>query len=267
MTDPAARVAALLEAKATARPWSALELAFFEALRGLLRQEQERLIENLLALGTAGALADATWWLYHEALLRDELEAHLTRLARLGAQAARAQLGEVSVSINWGLVNQNAVAAARQYAGELVTGIEETTRAAVREAVAEWIASGEALPALTERLQQLKDAAGHPVFDEARAQLIAQTESTSAFALGNVMAWEAAGVQPAAFRPAAHPGCRCYLQPYRLPDGARVMVWYTAHDERVCTRPVETPWGTVAGCRALHGVIVSRGAWLGQPKP
>lgn len=250
-------------AKASYRPWNALEQALAEILTGLLALEAARLVRAIEQAGSAAAVEDAAFWQDHRDMLADELSMLLAQIARQGAQDGRESVSGLTVGlgVNWGLVNQNAVAAAQTQVGALIAGVTETARAAVREAVAEWIQSGQPLSALTQKIQSLT------AFSPARARMIAQTESTNAFALGNATAWEAAGVLPAAFKPAAHVQCRCYLQPLRLDDGTTVMVWYTAHDERVCTQEIETPWGSVDGCAALHNTIVSRGAWMGSKKP
>jgi hypothetical protein len=36
-----------------------------------------------------------------------------------------------------------------------------------------------------------------------------------------------------------------------------VIVWQTVRDDLVNTQPLATPWGEVAGDRALHNVVVS----------
>lgn len=261
--DVAYQVAVLIEresAKATLRPWDALLAGLVAGLRDLFGRAADALAYNIRHLGQ-GTVEDPLFWQHFDAEVQDELAAGLGQIARLGAVDARAALPSVTVQVNWGLVNQNAVTAAQTQVGELITGIDATTREAVREAVAEWVQSGQPLDALTEKIR------GLGAFSEQRARLIAQTESTNAYAIGNAQAWEAAGVLPAAFKPSAHVGCRCYLQPFRLENGQTVMVWYTAQDERVCTQPIETPWGTVGGCRELHDTIVSAGPWMGTSKP
>jgi len=270
----AAQVAALLEARlaakaappATPRPWSKFELSFYTLLRQILRDEAAALAQRA-EQGGPSAINDSQWWTLHEATLIDELTNSLGQVARYGAQAGRAALAEPQMGINWGLVNRSAVDWEEQHAGELVRQIEPVTRAGLQQVVSEWALSGESLPVLAEKIRALSDPATGTVFSPQRARMIAQTESTNAFAQGNILSWVAAGVAPAAFWPAAHPNCRCYLEPYRLKDGTFVMVWFTAEDERVCTRPINTPWGTVDGCAALHGVIVSHGAYMGQQVP
>lgn len=244
------------------RRWDTLEAAFYAALAKLL-SEQSGSLADLVQSSGVGAVNNFEWWSLHEAALADEFSHNLGALARLGAQAGREAVNP-SFGINWGLVNRSAVDWAGQHAGELVRNIDATTRAGVQQAVSEWAESGQPLSALADRIRGLSDSG---VFSPQRARVIAQTESTNAYARGNVLAWQATGMQPVVYAPAAHVGCRCYLQPYRLPTGEMVAVWYTAHDERVCTQPLETPWGTVAGCRALHDTIVSSGPWLGTKKP
>ena len=74
----------------------------------------------------------------------------------------------------------------------------------------------------------------------------------------------AAGIAPTAMRPPTRPNCRCWTNVKMLPEGTLVVVWQTAMDDRVSTRPLATPWGVVAGDRALQGVIVSEGPHLGR---
>lgn len=266
----AARVARLLasyvEAKAappTPRPWSALELAFYTALVRLLGDEAGELAALVASQG-ASAVDNGQFWREHAGLLQDELANALSQIARLGAQVGREELLTPVIRINWGLVNQQAVDWGQAHAAELVSQIEPTTRSAVREAVAEWTANGESLDGLTARIRALAGPDGGLAFSPARARLIAQTESTNAFAQGNQRAWQAADVARAIYLPSAHPGCRCRVQPVKLPDGSMGVRWMTVEDERVCTQPLQTPWGTVAGCRDLDNTVVSQGKYLGQ---
>lgn len=252
----------------TSRPWSLFEIRFYNALRLALAGEAVKLAADILAHG-ASFVDQEAYWAEQRGPLTDAISDSLVSIADLGASAGRAALGEIPIHVNWDLVNANATDWARQYSAQLVREIEPTTREAVRQAVADWTASGEAVPQLAERIQAMTDPFGRQPFSSARARLIAQTESTNAFASGNNIAWTAAGVAPAAFHPAAHPGCRCRLQPKRLPDGRMGMVWMTAEDERVCTSPVRVPWraDTLDGCRELNQMVVSHGDYLGQKLP
>jgi SPP1 gp7 family putative phage head morphogenesis protein len=127
---------------------------------------------------------------------------------------------------------------AREYAGDLIKDIDDTTKERVRSAVANWIEAGESLPALEKRIQDIFDVAW-------RAKMIAVTEVTRAFAEAKERAWMASDVitrkrwQTAADdlvcpicgplqsltrklgksfpggieNPPAHPRCRCWLTP------------------------------------------------------
>lgn len=167
-----------------------------------------------------------------------------------GTNEARGKAGDapgvipakLRAGVSWDVVNKAAEAWARANAGRLIKQMQITTVSQIREAVANWIASGDALPALTKTINNLID-------DPRRARLIAQSETTNAFAAGNHMAWDAAGVwgnkwqsvqddgvcpvcsrlvgqtRPIGSpfidpmtdkqyeRPGAHPGCRCYTIP------------------------------------------------------
>lgn len=146
----------------------------------------------------------------------------------------------IGVVVDWNVVNNSAVQWARDHAADLVTNLCQNTIADIRTTVADWVEQGGALKDLRRSIDAI-------INDESRAQLIAQTESTRAFAEGNTMAWKAQGIEARkwftvrdervcpvcgglhgqvarmneAFQakagpiqnPPAHPGCRCYVQP------------------------------------------------------
>jgi len=64
---------------------------------------------------------------------------------------------------------------------ERITGITETTRAAVKKALAEGIANEESIPALAKRISDLYDG-----FEGSRATLIARSETVEAFTVGSM---------------------------------------------------------------------------------
>src|SRR5579859_5225604 len=191
----AAHLATLTEMKVTARPWSPYETYFYGALHALLVSEAARLAHAIWR-HDAAAVDDPAFWAAHESALLTVLEHSLTDVARFGVIAGRQALGNPQVAVNWNLVNEDAVNWASENAARLVTEISETTRAGLRQAVADWTATGAPLSTLAEHIQ----AAG--VFAPSRARLIAQTEATNAYAQGNIRAWTAAGVAPAAYHPA-----------------------------------------------------------------
>lgn len=192
-------------------------------------------------------------------------------LAVFGVQKVKETLSpSEAVGINWDLANQQAADWARAHAEERSRLISETTRKRIAKAggqltdvygeVATWIEQPEAMGDLVARINQIVD-------NPARAEAIAVTEATVTFADANTAGWAAAGYEPAAVKPAAHVMCRCYVQPYKLPDGTKVIVWYTAQDERVCTdTPILVTWQSepMEGCRSMHTRVVSAGPYEGM---
>jgi SPP1 gp7 family putative phage head morphogenesis protein len=107
--------------------------------------------------------------------------------------------GLVDISV----VNQTVARWAALHAGELVSGITDTTRQDLAEGIADWIDRNGTLPELIDWVHT--DFS----FGLLRARRIAVTEVTNAYAQGNLAAWKNAGnVQ-----------------------GKR---WLTAHDSKVC---------------------------------
>jgi hypothetical protein len=116
----------------------------------------------------------------------------------------------------------------RTHAFKLVTDINNTTRNALRKKLSVWVESGEPLSALVKDLE--------PIFGKKRAELIASTEVTQAYARGNVEAWKASEMadQEPEQMPPAHPRCRCWITLTKKSKGVWVYRWNTANDERVC---------------------------------
>ncbi|CAK0767656.1 hypothetical protein CCP3SC1AL1_4240001 [Gammaproteobacteria bacterium] len=135
----------------------------------------------------------------------DELYRVLFPLVRnaavAGAGGALEGLDAMGVGVDWGLVNQAVAAWARGYTYDLVRQINGTTRKFLQGEIPAWVESGDPLEALIETLK--------PMFGKVRAEMIAATEVTRAFAEGNLATWRVSGVV----------------------KGKR---WYTAEDELVC---------------------------------
>jgi SPP1 gp7 family putative phage head morphogenesis protein len=168
--------------------------------------------------------------------LRDALRRSLVEAADLGVSVGVAQLENIGFGFNWTLANTQARAWANRYAGELVTGINETTLRAMQQSIAEWVTNGEPLEVLVNELD--------PLFGRARAELIASTEVTKAYAEANRIAYQESGVVATmiwrtardelvcpvcgprnntraalnetfdGLLPPAHPRCRCWIAPY-----------------------------------------------------
>jgi len=140
--------------------------------------------------------------------IRDVLRRALQDSADLGVSVAVDQFENIGYGYDWTLANQAAAEWVEQYTFELVNGITDTTRRRLRTAVPEWVSNGDPLQSLVDDLA--------PMFGRQRAELIASTEVTRAYAEGNSQAYRASGVVEA-------------------------MEWRTANDERVC--PICGPLG------------------------
>jgi HK97 family phage portal protein len=245
------------------RPWSGFEERLAEVTTAALKDQADELIKRVRTQG-ADVLDDPQTWNEQAAVLRGQLEPVLNELAAFAVERVKSSMGQSGVSVNWALANEQAVNWARQRAGDLITQVSDTTRRMVGEQVGQWAQSSEGLDGLVKRIEGMTGENGSPVFNKVRAETIAITEATNTYAGANSQAWQTAGYAPAAFKPGAHVRCRCYIQPKTLKDGSKVMVWYTARDERVCTQRITTPWGAVEGCRGLHLHVISEGTHLGE---
>lgn len=162
--------------------------------------------------------------------VRDALSRAIQNGADLGVNASADQFETIALAFDWDLVHVQARDWANQYAGELVTRIDRTTQRAVNQSVTRWLDNGEPLSKLREDLA--------PTFGDARAKLIAQTETTSAYAEGTIISYEESGlvVGPPTMKPPrdTHPGCRCGLALVEDGNGNWNYIWKTANDELVC---------------------------------
>lgn len=181
---------------------------------------------------------------------RDVLIEFLKDAALAGADLGRRQVEQgvfgvrkavsASFNVDWDLANTSAAQWAQQHGAMLVSGLAGTTRDRVASEVRYFVENGLPLSELRKRIMNIETGA----FSGARAQTIAVTETTRAFAEGNVAAWQQSGVIMAyewdtandeitcpicgrlkgmrvpmgqGFgrygRPPAHPNCRCGLLP------------------------------------------------------
>ena len=158
-------------------------------------------------------------------VLRDAVVEFLTRAALAGAGVGLRQVEQIlgvgkqaNIGLaNWDLVNQAVLTwlmgpadgFGTGYADEITASIVSTSETHIRTAIAEWTRNGLPLSALVDTLEGW-------VFSRDRAETIAATEVTRAYARGNIEAWRASGVVTG-------------------------MAWRTANDERVC--PICAPLG------------------------
>lgn len=108
-----------------------------------------------------------------------------TKAARLAFDDLVLQFG-AELGVSWDVVNEAAIAWAKDYTFDLVKGINATSQAFLQDEIAKWIESGEPLDALIEALA--------PMWGEVRAARIAVTETTRTFTEANLRAWEESGV-------------------------------------------------------------------------
>ena len=141
--------------------------------------------------------------------VRDALRAALVESADLGVAVAVEQFDSIGFAFDWTLANEAARDWADRHAGELISGVNATTKRNVQRSVAAWVDNGEPLSALVSELET--------TFGRKRAQLIASTEVTQAYAEANRLSYLESGV-------------------------VDTVEWRTANDERVC--PI---------CGPLHG--------------
>lgn len=130
---------------------------------------------------------DASFWDNERELMYRTVFPLVQSAAIAGAKTALDNLvDDLGVGLDWGVVNEAAIKWARAYTYELVNGITDTSAKFLQEAVSEWSASGRPLDELIDLLE--------PMFGEVRAEMIAVSEVTRAFAEGNLSAWTASGV-------------------------------------------------------------------------
>ena len=188
----------------------------------------------------AARLAEMERLIRTDSKVRDAIERMLVDSADLGVSVAVSQLEGVGYGMDWTMPNTQAREWAKQYAGTLVQGIDQTNLNTLREAAARWIGNGEPLQSLIDDLA--------PLFGRSRAEMIASTEITRAYHTANEIAWRESGVvgekiwetvgdertcpicgalhgetaplgQPfrGSYDPPAHPRCRCFARPVLLP--------------------------------------------------
>lgn len=163
--------------------------------------------------------------------MRDALIAVLQDVAEAGVEHGRKQI-EMAVygvkraasidpgAVDWTAANVDAAEWATTYGYELIQGITATTRAHVAGQVRYFVDNSITINQLRDRLME------GSMFSRTRAQRIAATEVTRAYAEGNTAAWDKSGV-------------------------TQGREWYTANDELVCKI-----------CGPLHGTIAKNNEWF-----
>jgi len=212
---------------------------------------------RVLGAVQGGVHDDDRFWEEEEEQLLQSILPRLTEMLNIMGQAvAEDSRQKYGLDVDWSLTNARALTWVRKHAGKLVTNVTDTTRANVRQAVANWVETGGKLSDLVGSLE--------PTFGRKRAELIAATEVTRGYSEAAQQSYTQAGLPSVVFAPPTRPNCRCWIVPKLLPSGEWVVVWMTARDRLVSKAPLRTPWGTVKGDKALHGVIVSKGRYTGK---
>ena len=199
----------------------------------------------------------ASFWPDERKTLLAILLPRLEHIAYTAMQHAALKMG---LSFNPTLANRDAEKWAESYTDTVLDQLGITTEGGVGDILSEWIDTpGATYGDLVNSLME-----SH-LFDQVRASRIATTEITRAYAQGEALAYERELGISTAILPVedSHIGCRCWLSTKRV-GNQMVVVWQTNKDDAVCTQEIETPWGTVAGCQELDGVVVSDGDYLGQ---
>lgn len=193
-------------------------------IREALEEQLDAAVEGLTP--EAGAIIRAEAQLDEaSASLLERFKRMLLNAAAAGVQTGVGQLETLGLGVDWTLINE----AARDWVlgfnpeqlggklAELYDQVQASSKRTLRQEIASWIGSSEKLEDLVKRLET--------TFGRQRAELIASTETTRAYAEGNTLAYRESGV---------------------VDDRE----WRTAADERVC--PI---------CGPLH----KKRATLGSP--
>lgn len=148
------------------------EKAYARLMAKLLKAYGGRLLEKL---GDPPSLDNlpADFW-DEEA---KELVKALTPFGKLVfLDAARQLVQNAAVTVDWDVINENAVNWSRDYTYDLVRGINDTTRTGVQNAIADFFEQGMTIGDLEAQLE--------PLFGPVRAEIIAVTEVTRAASEG-----------------------------------------------------------------------------------
>lgn len=182
-------------------------------------------------------------------------------MAMAGVDAELERMAAVGISFDNAQAHEAAAKWAREWTDDFLRDqFNSTTEGSVGQVVSNWIAT----PGAT--MQQLNDAL-KPILDDnvARASAFAVTESTRAFAQGDAIVYQEAGLPNMVIYPPDNDvNCRCWTSPAQLPNGDWVITWQTERDSKVRRDPKDTPWGVVEGHYGLQNVVISEGPYLGM---
>lgn len=199
------------------------------------------------------------FWVQEKEKLLGVLLPQVETIAIAGTAAGATRLSQVGLAFDSSLAHAAAARWAREHAGELVDLVNSTSERTIAEITSNWIETpGATIGDLTAQLAPVLEG------NAERAFTVGVTETTRSFAAGEAIVYAQTGIPRPVFQPAAHPRCHCWTAVKRLRSGEWVVVWMTNRNEVVCRSPLQTPWGRVEGCRALHNVVISEGPYLGR---
>lgn len=217
-----------------------LHAAFRAVLAAMFPDDDRRPNQEIIMFRLQGA------W----GAVRPELARMLTEAALLGARFARlfyrdaVQSNEATIRSAWDLINEDALQyilgdrfqMGGGYTDELAQQLLRTSERQIRQALADWTRSGDPLPAL---IRALESTALSPD----RAEMIAVTEVTRAYAESARLTWARDGV-------------------------VETMRWQTANDDDVCPicRPLNGQTTAVVGGVFL-AIDAATGDTLTIPQP
>jgi hypothetical protein len=179
-----------------------LERILSRAVSAELRAELRKLMD-LLGDPPDPANVPEAFWSNGGASMRTRVEPIL-RDIYLGEASER--LGQLTIGVDWALVNQAAIEWARQYSFELIAGITERSRAVTQTALGDYFRNPLTIGELEQQLS--------PTFGAVRAEMIAVTEVTRAKEMGDN--------ETIALLLKENPGIR------------RIDTWMTSKDDKVC---------------------------------
>lgn len=180
---------------------------------------------------------DSTFWAEESeslmVLLFDHFKKASDEAQRSGVHLVEEMAG-VPIGVDWDFANENAIQWAIEQSARTAAYVTSTSMEAFQSKFPEWASSGAPMEDLIAELE--------PYYGKSRAAAVAVTETTNAFAKGNMMGWEATGVvdkydfmiaedelvcpichgardkspynlDDVDNAPALHVYCRCWLQP------------------------------------------------------
>lgn len=168
-----------------ARSLSQIESDIRDAALRFLSDELSRILAIVRDEG-GNAAVDPSFWEQEAALLYGLLRPYLQEAALLSAAEAFVALQQAGMEISWDIVNENAIAWAEAHTREVVAQIIKTSMDGFVAEFGDWVRSGEPLDALVARLEKY--------YSPVRANMIAVTETTRAYASAQVELFKMSGM-------------------------------------------------------------------------